>query len=264
MDSGTSRESEPEVKFVAFVGTEGRTPADKVAEMNRDWPAYATELERRGLAGIGRELELPEEGVATVRVRDGETLVSDGPFLETKEFVGGFDLFDADDMDSAVERESGNPVLRYHPFEIRPLAYDFRVTDRTEAFGAMDDADGVPHLLAAWVEGPSAAVADDLLLRQECDAWRQENETRGVFVLGGVLGPPDAARTLRTREREIQLTAGPFIDGPAYLAAIDVVRTPALREAMDLAASHPFARLHAVEVRPFYTEAAHAPAPPAA
>ena len=55
----------------------------------------------------------------TVRVRDGETLVSDGPIAETKEFVAGFDLFDCADLDEAIDAAAKSPVARagapFHP-----------------------------------------------------------------------------------------------------------------------------------------------------
>jgi hypothetical protein len=47
------------MKCVAFVGTEGRTPPEAIEEMNRDWPAYAEEMERHGGLRLGRELNLP-------------------------------------------------------------------------------------------------------------------------------------------------------------------------------------------------------------
>ncbi|MGH2844083.1 MAG: YciI family protein, partial [Solirubrobacteraceae bacterium] len=68
------------MKYLTFIVTEGEMPADAIATMNREWPAYAQAMDGRGLWRMGRELGLPEDGIATVRVRDGETLVSDGPF----------------------------------------------------------------------------------------------------------------------------------------------------------------------------------------
>ncbi|MFZ0040804.1 MAG: hypothetical protein WAK93_05820, partial [Solirubrobacteraceae bacterium] len=63
------------MKYVAFVGTDGRQPEEAVAAMNRDFPAYFEEMDRRGVRGFGRELDFPATA-ATVRVRDGETLVT--------------------------------------------------------------------------------------------------------------------------------------------------------------------------------------------
>src|ERR1700735_3954583 len=84
--------SERRMRYVAFVGTEGRTQPEIVEEMNRSWPAYEAELQRRLPWRAGRELDLPERGVKVVTVRDGQTLVTDGPFAETKEYIAGLDI----------------------------------------------------------------------------------------------------------------------------------------------------------------------------
>ena len=114
------------MKIVAFVVTEGPTPQDALAIMNRAWPAYADEMDRRGPWRVGRELDLPDTAV-TVRVRDGETLVTDGPFAETKEFVAGFDVLECADLDEAIAVEAKNPVAQFHPFELRPFLDGLRL-----------------------------------------------------------------------------------------------------------------------------------------
>jgi hypothetical protein len=67
-------------------------------------------------------LELEEASKArVVRVRDGETLVSDGPFAETKELVGGYFLADCKDLDQAIELAQRVPLVGKGSVEIRPL-----------------------------------------------------------------------------------------------------------------------------------------------
>jgi hypothetical protein len=56
--------------------------------MQREIPRWSQEMQARGVYLLGRPLDLPETG-ATVRVRDRETLVTDGPFVEAKEFIAG-------------------------------------------------------------------------------------------------------------------------------------------------------------------------------
>jgi hypothetical protein len=67
----------------------------------------------RGTPGIspGLQLQAPE-AATTVRVEDGKTLVTDGPFAETKEAIGGHLLFEADDLDAAIELASRIPTAR--------------------------------------------------------------------------------------------------------------------------------------------------------
>ena len=69
----------------------------------------------------GRWLQ-PPETATTVRVEDGQTLVTDGPFVELKEAVGGYLFFEADDLDAAIELAARIPAARYGgAIEVRPL-----------------------------------------------------------------------------------------------------------------------------------------------
>lgn len=238
------------MRFLSMVATGGAMPAEAIEEMNRDWPAHAAIKERRGGLQFGRELALPEEGVVSVRVRAGETIVTDGPFVETKEFLGGFGVFEADDMDEAIQVESTNPVARFHSLELRSLAEDFRFGSRLTAFADFDDAEGTPYLLTTWVEQAGSSTPDSAATSE---AWRTELEERGLFVMGGELAAPQTAKTLRVLDGEQRVSDGPFLAIPEFIAGIDVVRSPDLEQATALAATHPLAHLHAIEVRPFYT-----------
>ncbi|HWC86314.1 MAG TPA: YciI family protein [Solirubrobacteraceae bacterium] len=64
----------------------------------------------------------PPEMATTVRVRDGRTLMTDGPFVEMKEALGGYLFYDADDLDAAIELASRIPAARMGgAVEVRPL-----------------------------------------------------------------------------------------------------------------------------------------------
>lgn len=80
--------------------------------------AWHAELVRRG--GTGARLR-PIVDATTVRVRDGETLVSDGPYAETKDFVGGFVTVECADLDDAIHFAAGHPYARLGGIEIRPI-----------------------------------------------------------------------------------------------------------------------------------------------
>ena len=68
--------------------------------------------------GVG--LDMPETAT-TVRVRDGKTLTTDGPFVEIKEAINGFLLFEADDLDGAIELAARIPAARLGgAIEVRP------------------------------------------------------------------------------------------------------------------------------------------------
>jgi hypothetical protein len=92
-------------------------PAD--AEGGMDTDAWVAEMDGRGVRLEGRALQPGD--ATTVRVRGGETLVSDGPFAETKEQVGGFCLIECADLDEAVEVAAMHPAAAYGTIEIREL-----------------------------------------------------------------------------------------------------------------------------------------------
>ncbi len=76
---------------------------------------------RPGVIG-GERLEAPSSAT-TIRVQEGRTLTTDGPFAETKEALGGYYLFEADDLDAAIELAASIPAARLGgAVEIRPIA----------------------------------------------------------------------------------------------------------------------------------------------
>lgn len=82
--------------------------------------AWVEEMERRGVRKSGDRLR-PTSDATTVRVRDGEVLLTDGPFAETKEQVAGYDLIECEDLDEAIEVASKHPVAKYGLIEVRPI-----------------------------------------------------------------------------------------------------------------------------------------------
>jgi hypothetical protein len=73
--------------------------------------------------GVSPGVQLDEpETATTVRVQDGKTLTTDGPFVETKEAIAGYLLFEADDLDAAIELAARIPAARLGgAIEVRPL-----------------------------------------------------------------------------------------------------------------------------------------------
>ena len=84
------------------------------------WMSYSQEIAESGCLKAGEALE-PGDTATTVRVRDGETLHTDGPFAETKEVLGGFYLIDVPDLDAALEWASKMPNINYGSVEVRPV-----------------------------------------------------------------------------------------------------------------------------------------------
>jgi hypothetical protein len=95
------------------------SPEEMAAEMPK-WNAYTQELIASGAMVGGNALERIDTAT-TVRVRDGETLISDGPFAETKEALGGYYLIDVPDLDAALGWAAKIPNVGYGSIEVRPI-----------------------------------------------------------------------------------------------------------------------------------------------
>ena len=94
------------------------------AQMGPATEAWVEEMDGRGVRLLGQGLR-PVSDATTVRVRDGDVLVADGPFAETKEQIAGFDVIECADLDEAIEVASKHPVARYGgSIEVRPFWTD--------------------------------------------------------------------------------------------------------------------------------------------
>jgi len=99
------------------------TPEDAAAARADEipkWEALFADLGPSGALGSGFELDSPTTA-KTVRVRDGETLVTDGPFAETKEQIGGLMEIEAEDLDAAIAIAARIPVVFNASVELRPV-----------------------------------------------------------------------------------------------------------------------------------------------
>jgi hypothetical protein len=110
------------MRYLLLIGGEddgsGRTSQEVCAESDAE--TWAEEMTRRRVLLNGQVLRPPEDAT-TVRVRDGEVLLSDGPFAETKEQIGGLCEIECADLDEAMEIAAAHPVARYGLVEVRPI-----------------------------------------------------------------------------------------------------------------------------------------------
>ena len=81
---------------------------------------WLDDLQARDIWVTGDQLAPPRRA-RSVRVRDGKTVVTDGPFAETKETVGGFDIIECGSLEKAVEIAAGHPVAQLGTIEVRPF-----------------------------------------------------------------------------------------------------------------------------------------------
>jgi hypothetical protein len=93
---------------------------DLMAAEYREYGEFTAFLRERNAMLAGEALE-PTSTATTVRVVDGKTLTTDGPFAETKEALGGFYLVEATDLDEAIRYAAMIPGARHGSIEIRPV-----------------------------------------------------------------------------------------------------------------------------------------------
>ncbi len=112
------------MKYLLMIyGDESRWDAANEEARARVYEEYVVamaEMDRRGGMRGGAELESTDTAT-TVRVRDGETQLTDGPFAETKEALGGYFLVECDSIDEAVDYAALIPTAKYGSIEVRPL-----------------------------------------------------------------------------------------------------------------------------------------------
>jgi hypothetical protein len=98
----------------------GGPPFEDQREQMSAWFEYTKGLQDAGVLVAGDALQ-GLETATTVRVRDGETQIIDGPFAETKEFLGGYYILDCPDLDAALAYAARVPNIHYGSTEVRPI-----------------------------------------------------------------------------------------------------------------------------------------------
>ena len=98
----------------------GRMTAAERQKLQADYGAFTQSIIQSGNFKAGDALQ-PSMTATTVRVRDGKTLTTDGPFAETREQLGGYYLIDAKDLDAALAIAARIPGARDGSIEVRPI-----------------------------------------------------------------------------------------------------------------------------------------------
>ena len=109
----------PQYMLLIYSPERDITAEEMAAEMPR-WTDYTQGLQDAGVMKGGDALH-PADSATTVRVRDGETQIVDGPFAETKETLGGYYVIEVPDLDAALRYASKMPNVSYGSVEVRPV-----------------------------------------------------------------------------------------------------------------------------------------------
>ena len=108
------------MKYMMFVCTDTEPETDESAVPDID--VWVAENDARGRRVLGEVLAAPS-AATTVRVRNGEVLLTDGPFTETKEVIVGFDIIECADLDEAIEVARTHPMAYGGRIELRPFGH---------------------------------------------------------------------------------------------------------------------------------------------
>jgi hypothetical protein len=196
-----------------------------------------------GVSVEGGPLRLDADA-ATVRVREGRLLVTDGPYAETREQVAGYDVIECASLEEAVRWAGRHPRSWMGAVEVRALA------GGAPAVHLPEPGAGKTRYLMFVCTDPAAGPREFARM-EPAGPWVAEMDGRGVRLFGSELEPPGRARTVRVRDKHAIVTDGPFAETKEQIAGFDVLECAGRDEAIDVAAQHPMARAGILEVRPF-------------
>jgi hypothetical protein len=242
------------MKYMLLIyGTEGRLNDEERTACMVESLALCDELAGRGQFVDASPLESVTTAV-TVRSRGGQTLVTDGPFAETTEQLGGYFVLDLGDLDEAIAVAARIPAATRGTVEIRPLL----TVDRLPPGHPISAASGQPlkpFLLLCYDTEASWRAAGPEALRaamSEAVALCQELSDSGVYLSASPLHPAATATCVRVQGGRRVITDGPFAETHEVLGGYYLILAESQDAAARVAARHPGARVGSVEVRPVF------------
>ncbi len=214
---------------------------------NENWASFSSWVEETISSGVnlqGSRLR-PTADATTIKIRDGELILTDGPYAETREQVAGYDVLECASLDEAVRWAGRHPHSWLGSIEVRALP------DSAPAVPLPEPGEGKIRYMMLVCTDPAVDPREFACI-EPVDPWVAELDGRGVRLYGSELEPPSNARTVRVRDKHVIVTDGPFAETKEQIAGFDVLECADLDEAIEVASRHPIARLGILEVRPFW------------
>jgi hypothetical protein len=240
-------------------------PQNELKAMSDKCFAYMHDLIQGGHPiSDGTTLE-PTCTAKTLRWRNGAVVVTDGPFSETKEQLGGVCVVEARDMDHAIELMSKHPGLHHGAtFEIRPVNED-RLRCQAAAVNELRpgatpvDAQATRFAALGYInESGRHSVAKDEFeaMLAQCKQFDEARVQNGQWLAGIGLQSVQTAKTLRIHAGKVIVTDGPFVETKEQLGGIVVLAFKNLDDAIACLGNHPALPFGVViEIRPINVEA---------
>jgi hypothetical protein len=221
--------------MLLFANRKGATVREPgpMADMKR----FAGELATQGKLRRGAPL-ISEAAGARVRVRGGTAFVTDGPFAESKEVVGGFWIIEVATREEAIEIARACPHARHGTVEVHPVRGRDAVADPGE---------GTPFLMAFRME-PGLTDPDGSKMR-EMIGFGEALKREGKFLETAPLAQDPPPARIESRGGKALVTDGPFAEAKEVVGGYSLVRVASRTEAIELAKLYPHAKWGPVEVR---------------
>lgn len=238
--------------LVLLYGDESKMAQLGTPEFEADMAGYMAFDELAGDAIVGGEALHDNSMCRTIR-HDGSTVrVTNGPFAETVEGLGGVYVLEAATLDEVIELVRHIPAVNDGDGEIRPMVQWFDRTAEVGDAGSAGSAGGEVARYLATIHGPETeADSPGTAAWDEGAAAHQKfvDEAGDAVLAGGAVQPSATATTVRVRDGELLVTDGPFSETMEVVGGFYILRgTP--DEVADVAARIPVNDKGAVELRP--------------
>jgi hypothetical protein len=232
--------------------------------MFEDCFSYDSKLLKEGhLIDDGAALQ-PSRTAKTLRWQNGAVVVTDGPYAETKEQLGGIGVLEASDIVHAVELMSRHPGLHYGAtFEIRPIDEESHKRQATSiaalhTSAPAADSQALKFASLGYINengwGSISKDERDAML-ERCIAFDEARVKSGQWLSGVALQSPRTAKTLRAKAGQVIVTDGPFAETKEYLGGVVVLALKDSNAAVASLSKHPALRFGvAIEIRPIDEE----------
>jgi hypothetical protein len=214
--------------------------------MVEDCFTYDKKLLQEGRMIAGGAALQPSQTAKTLRWHKGAVIVTDGPYAETKEQLGGVGVLEASDMGHAVELISKHPGLHYGAtFELRPIeegSYMRRAQSlaalRPGALAADPQASRFASLgyTGGWESVPES---DRARMFESCIAFDEARVKNGQWQSGIGLQNARTAKTVRAQAGRVVVTDGPFAETKEHLGGIVGLAFKDLNEGVAMLSKHP-------------------------
>ena len=245
--------------LIAIHNPDNYDPSLEDQAMHRDIDVLNDEMVAAGARVFVGGLQ-PASSAKSLRAQpDGKVLITDGPYLETKEHIGGFWIVEAADLNEALEWGRKAVVACRAPVEVRPLGQpDSPGIRRRRSRG--DDAskrsleEVLPrYLVTGYLPDDFDPSRVDEAMVHDIDVLNDEMVAAGVRVFVGGLQPASSAKSLRAQpDSKVVITDGPYLETKEHIGGFLVLEVTNLDEALEWGRKGVVAGRAPIEVRPFH------------